>query len=562
MSKGDSDDGVFKAPDQGKHQSCDYCAEIEDMGNRSSWSFSTLHMGEKCRSCISLEQLEMRITETKILLADLFSQRREARHLFNKNHPTIVDRMPVEVASAIFEAYAQESSPLVLGAVCRSWRRIAWSTPRVWAILTVNVERLTTEAMFDIARDWLLRSDRSLLSLRFRRGNSANLSFKYLGPFLEMVNQHSPRWFSLDLSLPSSIIRRFKESGGASSALTTLKIWATDGSQSVDLSLSRCLPTEVRFTNIPLRAVCFKWTNVSIISISGVSVYDILDLLRQAPCLRDGYFVNSGNLHPYGNFRRNSLIIHGHLEELEIVHLNAADLSFFFNAVQLPALTTLTCELNGPGTLDDNALTSFVTRSLCPLKTLSLHSVAFAAPDLIQIAKHFPWLRRFDVYSLDDQLMLPFFEALGNDFSGAMLPCLEIFSWTVGTPPKWDFIPSFFQTFDYGGVVSRRPLQSLSIYCNSTMDFALEDKDFFHYINPEILQKLESERLVTGIAYDFEVSLSSRGFDADLLKLSFNKVQIEDDGYDEEWIKYGHSFPSISSSNGDEDEEDDGYDEE
>lgn len=59
-----------------------------------------------------------------------------------------INRMPFEVISYIFAlslprrfgAYSDfESAPLILGAVCRMWRDIAWSTPQLWNRIKIHL---------------------------------------------------------------------------------------------------------------------------------------------------------------------------------------------------------------------------------------------------------------------------------------------------------------------------------------------------------------------------------------------------------------------------------------
>lgn len=64
-----------------------------------------------------------------------------------------INQMPVEVIAYLFEIYVciagthqqRSKGALHLGAVCRTWRNIAWKAPPLWTSLCFQVENDTTE---------------------------------------------------------------------------------------------------------------------------------------------------------------------------------------------------------------------------------------------------------------------------------------------------------------------------------------------------------------------------------------------------------------------------------
>ncbi|KAF8958474.1 hypothetical protein BDZ97DRAFT_1442261 [Flammula alnicola] len=60
----------------------------------------------------------------------------------NLQHDPFTHYLPVEIASRIFTFYVDDSwptkkyAPLLLAAVCKAWREIAFSTPRIWTSIT------------------------------------------------------------------------------------------------------------------------------------------------------------------------------------------------------------------------------------------------------------------------------------------------------------------------------------------------------------------------------------------------------------------------------------------
>ncbi|KAF8809807.1 hypothetical protein BYT27DRAFT_7093259, partial [Phlegmacium glaucopus] len=71
-------------------------------------------------------------------------KRSQARTRINHLQSPILRRIPPEIISHIFNLYlpefhidnprdSKEAVPLTLGAVCKSWRNIAWSSPTLWS---------------------------------------------------------------------------------------------------------------------------------------------------------------------------------------------------------------------------------------------------------------------------------------------------------------------------------------------------------------------------------------------------------------------------------------------
>jgi hypothetical protein len=111
-----------------------------------------------CDPCLELERLECQIVDLQSLLSQNLDKRRQLRSRENHFHNNFVNRvihqMPPEVVSEIFEHCMPQqranhdshfdskfdfSVPFVLGAVCRKWRHIAWSTSRLWCSISMDL---------------------------------------------------------------------------------------------------------------------------------------------------------------------------------------------------------------------------------------------------------------------------------------------------------------------------------------------------------------------------------------------------------------------------------------
>ncbi|KAF8172870.1 hypothetical protein BJ912DRAFT_90217 [Pholiota molesta] len=105
---------------------------------------------------------------------------------------------------------------LLLGAVCRAWRSLAWSLPQLWTTISVNLydERENAPGMIN---QWLDRSDELPLYVYLytecRRLDSGLLAphpygyESYIGRLTYPINQCSERWFYLNLNLPKRFMQ-------------------------------------------------------------------------------------------------------------------------------------------------------------------------------------------------------------------------------------------------------------------------------------------------------------------------------------------------------------------
>jgi hypothetical protein len=87
-------------------------------------------------------RLDEDLERTKARFDQLLRERQGLSHFIETHQGFIspVRRIPSEVISEIFihclpltsSFYRPEDAPLVLGRVCRAWRSIAFSTPKLW----------------------------------------------------------------------------------------------------------------------------------------------------------------------------------------------------------------------------------------------------------------------------------------------------------------------------------------------------------------------------------------------------------------------------------------------
>ncbi|KAJ7472633.1 hypothetical protein FB451DRAFT_1367550 [Mycena latifolia] len=124
-------------------------------------------------------------------------------------------RLPEDVVAEIFTAalpsdrnavMSGAESPLLLCHVCRAWRRLALSTPRLWATLHIVAPGTPSELLEIDERinTWLSRSGSLPLSISVVPSRTAGLNFDLdISKLLGTLIHFSSRWNHLHLSLTS-----------------------------------------------------------------------------------------------------------------------------------------------------------------------------------------------------------------------------------------------------------------------------------------------------------------------------------------------------------------------
>ncbi|PPQ65706.1 hypothetical protein CVT26_000323 [Gymnopilus dilepis] len=370
----------------------------------------------------------------------------ELRHQVNEMRFSIIDRVPVEVASAIFRFYtAGNYNPLTLGSICQNWRRIAWSTLSLWTCMTITRNKDVPDVVVQLAREWLSRSGKLPLSITitttlFCKEDEGLDGFHAL---IDVVNDHVSQWYSLDLFLPSSVLSRLKDASNVTQAMGFLSL-----QRGYDISGNLTTPTLARIAprtailklrHVDSASLC--WSNVVNLTVAEITVYEaraVLGLSRQLQkcrfTTRDEQNRRPINLPP---------LIHKRLTALDIdTWSNRSSLENLFNSIELPALKILA--VRGHIGLPMAAITTLVLRSGMNLNTLSLSSgyLPVLGEDLIQTVELTPNLEHLTIslhFPANRDQLRPFYSALEQHLPTSdrataalrdpLLPHLRTFNW-------------------------------------------------------------------------------------------------------------------------------------
>ena len=166
---------------------------------------------------LQLEAIDKKLSAHLEELNKFLLIRMEVKECLNQHHDPFTRHLPVEITSHIFAIYTENfnsdfdfqhpiiehGGPLLLGAVSKSWRKIAFSTPNLWNtvnILIPSTHHLPTKV--ELTKQWLHRS-RQLplyLSLIYRISNDrVEPEPDSLIPLFNVLQRVAPRWYKLVL---------------------------------------------------------------------------------------------------------------------------------------------------------------------------------------------------------------------------------------------------------------------------------------------------------------------------------------------------------------------------
>ncbi|KAJ7825638.1 hypothetical protein B0H14DRAFT_1284232 [Mycena olivaceomarginata] len=98
-------------------------------------------------------------------------------------------------------------SPTLLSQVCRRWRNIALSLPRLWRAIKLDIVREFHPQQLDLLRTWLGRSGDCLLSIAIAyRTIPSILIDHHVGTLLQELMHHSRQWEYVEIEVPFNII--------------------------------------------------------------------------------------------------------------------------------------------------------------------------------------------------------------------------------------------------------------------------------------------------------------------------------------------------------------------
>ncbi|PPQ71887.1 hypothetical protein CVT25_001641 [Psilocybe cyanescens] len=482
------------------------------------------------------------------------SQKSESQGVRDKESKPIIHRLPFEVIGYMFKFYVDDAknlhkhsnAPFRLGAVCRTWRHIAWRTPSLWTSLFCRLDENTTEGQIQLAVEWLSRSGQLPLSISLYNASHQRREPYAAIPLINVINQSLNRCLHLDLqwftSFMFSRLSQIKEA----SMLKTLQVYRRPSEYSSPLDLGPLVsPMELNISHVQLKSLAMNWNNLTHFRTSSVFVDDMLHALTLAPQMTTFHLfkvVIPRSTRP----DRLRKVLHSQLEDLSFELYseegNNGALAGFFQSTTFPNLTI--CKVETLRNFPTIAFLAFLSRSSCSITDFSFNDGSISGEDLVQIAQALPSVTSLNIFrpnsrsrTLDGPLSLGYFyKSLCQDSryrtilpgEVVLLPLLQRLSIRTTDSFSWEWLSGFHFRYQYDSntptiSTCRLDLESITICCQR----------FIIYGTPYLPVALihdwqtfsELIELNTKVSLHLEVEIEDRS-NADLFELSYKRLQI------------------------------------
>ncbi|TDL20662.1 hypothetical protein BD410DRAFT_362496 [Rickenella mellea] len=330
----------------------------------------------------------------------------------NENRLPPINQLPLEILTEIFfhslangaikqnRGNSVDTSPVVLGHICRAWRTLALSSPLLWA--TINVTVMTGwGVLVDVDRtllaveELLIRSQDCPLKIAMRyvhypygpdEEDSHSFRIRYEAIVAKLLS-HSHRWKHVELSLPKASVGAVFERISAGTPLLTYFLIAEsqNTTESMTINLSSATQLECLRILLPVRidwggSMMHKMRKFS--SISYPTVYAFLECFDRCPSLTDFYF-HSHMQRPSPHFTRTQMSLRrlSYLVNCSLEHLYQAQYSAMLNWLDLPSLRNFSLSTTEVPS-DPSTLERFLLRSQPPLEVFSIFVRGMTNPEL------------------------------------------------------------------------------------------------------------------------------------------------------------------------------------
>jgi len=470
---------------------------------------------ESCSACLRLQEVQSRIRECKEPLDELYIQEAHTKASVNTAHDLITRYLPMEVVSSVFMLCKPNPSPveigvevfppeapltpqISLGMVCKSWRNIVRSTPQLWTDIYIRfpiLNRLEPQ----VYREFLLLSLRlsgslplyiqGRLELPFAR-NYTEIEYRTHSSLLEVLNDHSDRWNTLDLWSAPLFLSHIRGVAPGAPNLKHLRIHLTCRQTNRTFLVPFGLPSPqiVEVRGIPFSLIRISWKNVTMVKLGTLNIGECLELLRQATHLVD-FAVDLLPPEDSGLPDLGEVFTASRLASWKVYIFNMADT--LFSRLVLPSLVSL--DLSGCCSLD--SLEHLLSRSMCPLQFLSFSEAGITPADVIPVLRATPLLKQLVfskvlMHGLDELLDLLARTKMVSDFpqnpNTVFLPRLEELSFIKMREylPPWHLVPSLFPPTSYLANTQYRPLRKLELYID--LDLNLKD-----YLDKDVVLQMQ-----------------------------------------------------------------------
>jgi len=437
-----------------------------------------------CSSCRALATLETQINDTISALNLLLLKHRSKKTDLNRAHSQMMQKLPVEIMSLIFHLCSPATfqndlenarqqdvfAPLTLGAVCRSWRHLAWSTPQLWTHLVFLRPFFKQPDRVSLAWEWISRSKALPLTIYVNLYDNERhmdggppLTHR---PFLDILAECSRRWRDIDLNIPTHFLGYLFTKVQDMPKIDTLRLRPGITSRKAFKLFSGRAPSprHVIASGLLLKQMNIDWSRVAEVKVDDFFVEDCMELFRCAPMLQKcdlvqvGYSMTPPSISP---------LSHDALRHLSFDSIDSGE--DFFSAITLPNLISFSFDKHGHRCYNA-ALLPFFQRSSFPLTRLELLNIEFSFDDFKSLLGTVPTVTHLhltmspDLYDQDEKKRIrePLIHELTENTN--LLPHLEMLEFSLHaydhTDFRWKSIPAIVASLYRSDSSSRGTLKT------------------------------------------------------------------------------------------------------
>jgi hypothetical protein len=355
----------------------------------------------------------------------------EAREHVNQHHDPLA-HLPVEIISHIFAIYTEDvnsqyepislyverGGPLLLGAVSKFWRQVAFTTPHLWN--TVNIHILSNDNLptkVELTKEWLARS-RELplhLSLGYPTWNENDSELNPLIPLFNELQHVSSRWRTLFLGFSPSLYPTFLGQVTCAPTLETLTlIDSLEEEGDFHLPHTPLLKHLDIDVSVPFSSISIDWSGLTTVEAHQILMGEYFDILQLSEGLKS--FRLSGLIGHREYSLPTTPLTHSTLRELYLetdeMRMHPSELVTMFDLATFPSLEKFRYNSGSRTSFPKSAIRSVFNRSRCQLTHFDLSGDLRngTTNDLISILSDLPTITHFKLHDfycgrLDDGLM-------------------------------------------------------------------------------------------------------------------------------------------------------------
>ena len=455
----------------------------------------TMLEGGPCSACKEREAIREKIKQLEEEITQLKAKHHSLGSKMNASHDPFIHKLPPEIGSYIFRLFlptldfednyiwpepATYTRVLTLGAICRKWRQLAWTTPDLWDTIYLTIrpsmKRSLAKSLPGLLRAWLSRSGIRPLTILFYHSrcseesedspshddssdeSTAESLASVTDLVIEVINLHSDRWQNLHVHVSADIPERLCGSIQPSQLLF-LELGLDGGSSPTPkfVMKSKPFPTQLTLTEFPPTKIDIGWDNITRAILCDLTADECLEVLQRTPvleyCLAELRDDATGNL--------GTTILHRRLRSLKSSYNGTR----FLEAINVPSLKEWTHNTRGRGDpLPVTAMVSLLKRSGCCLKILNLQKISVPPEDLSNLFHAIPSLERLQLHfwsvenadGVMDEILARIFNSPSFNSTipsedanrESFLPYLQFMECTTSceaAPFSWSHIPQFYR---------------------------------------------------------------------------------------------------------------------